>query len=102
MDNSTLNYNEIMMIKSLNIDLMTIGSLKRRSEKEYDFSFSYRDPETGWDTTAWLPLAVIQDSKWTYLAHMSDYPEMVLDGDWSGIRDSSKEAIWKMFDYIVN
>jgi hypothetical protein len=35
------------------------------------------------------------------VANMSDYPEMVEYGDWSGIRDSSEESIMNIFNWYL-
>lgn len=97
----TLSLDEVSAIKSCGIDIKDISNIERRSDDEFDFGFSYVSPD-GWNTSAWLPLAVIRSSDWIFLASFSDYPEMVLHGDWSGIRDSSKESIWEMFHTIFN
>lgn len=50
--------------------------------------------------SAWLPLYVIREYlNWTDddIAEMTSYPEMVMSGDWSGIRDSSTSQIWEIF-----
>ena len=54
--------------------------------------------------SAWLPLAAIRALvPWRRpeVARMTDYPEMVLAGDWSGVRDSSDERIWRIFEHYV-
>lgn len=71
--------------------------ISRRSEKEYDITVRGRYTETS-SFSAWLPLGMISvGMDWTKVAHMTDYPEMVCAGDWSGVRDSSEEAIWAIF-----
>ena len=49
--------------------------------------------------SAWLPLYVVSRTEWSTrkYARLSSYPNMVLEGDWSGIRDSDESAIWYMF-----
>ena len=84
----------------------TIESLTRKSDKEFDFTMGGLSPAISYNTKyfAWAPLLAIRELLcWTdpAIARMSDYPEMVEDGDWSGIRDSSKETIWRIFDHWV-
>ncbi len=80
----------------------TIDSIERRSPREFDLGISGQHEKfaTPANYTAWLPLAVIGEANWVELAPHSDYPSMVWDGDWSGIRDSSEEAIWRMFEIV--
>jgi hypothetical protein len=81
----------------------------RRSEKEYDLSVSglyAKDSKhmAGVAISAWLPLLAIRElTPWPSeeIASFSDYPDMVMEGDWSGIRDSSVDSIWRMFDRFV-
>ena len=82
----------------------TLKSVERRSDREYDLGIVYDDPEYGWECRGWLPLAAIAHFvAWTdkAVAQMTDYPEMVVAGDWSGIRDSSRESIWAIFERFV-
>lgn len=51
--------------------------------------------------SAWLPLALIRASNWPKFSGLSDYPDMVAAGDWSGIRDSSKETIFEILPYAL-
>ena len=82
--------------------------LSRRSGVEFDISivgeFSPGPGRPPVSFRAWLPLAVISSANWTLPAiwDLTDaYGEAGLippqDYDWSGVRDSSKEAIWAMF-----
>lgn len=77
--------------------IKTTSVIERKSDKEFDIHLESHDGT--WSFAAWLPLATIRESTWTRreIAEASDYPGMVLDGDWSGIRDSSEEKIWNMF-----
>lgn len=79
-----------------------LESIERKSEKEFDVCYSgtYQfgtDPEDRCQFAACIKLATIAATNWVRYASLSDYPEMVEGGDWSGIRDSSKEAVDKMF-----
>lgn len=74
-----------------------IKTVERKSEKEFDLIFAGFDRELGCEFSAWLPLSYLAQHNWTFFADSSDYPEIVKSGDWSGIRDSSEESIWKMF-----
>ena len=89
----------------------TVEHAVRNSDKEGDVQilgkFTYfvpnfmAEPRTG-NYSATLTLAAIKDlTNWTRrdIAEMSDYPEMVMKGDWSGIRDSEYKAIQQIFDY---
>jgi len=76
-----------------------ISSVIRRSEREYDIEFNGWDGKMRCNFSSWLPLAAIGCVDWTgeEYAEMSDYPMMVAEGDWSGIRDSNEGAVWRMF-----
>lgn len=61
--------------------------------------------ERGTPFSAWLPLATINRADWPsrrIWRHADGYGAPgrlpVQGADWSGIRDSSEEAIWKMFN----
>ena len=54
--------------------------------------------------SAWLPLLAIRElTDWCdpEIAEMTDYPEMALDGDWSGVRDTNRDSILAIFDRFV-
>jgi hypothetical protein len=84
-----------------------INKVWRRSSRMYDLSIegvkhtTVNDRPLDMNFSAWIPLQVIRSVNWIKFAGMSDYPEMVHTGDWSGIRDSSSEAIWEMFSYAL-
>jgi len=64
-------------------------------EREFDLHFK------GHKVSGWLPLGFIRQLvPWTSfdVAFMTDYPEMAAEGDWSGVRDSSEEKIWAIFN----
>jgi hypothetical protein len=92
----TSNENKLV----LSLEGYTIEEIERVSEKEFDLKIKGHNLSLNCSYSAWLPLAVIRNNDWIDLAAMSDYPEMVKAGDWSGIRDSSKENIWKMFEMV--
>lgn len=81
----------------------------RRSEREYDLSVSglyAKDSKhmAGVAISAWLPLLAIRElTPWPSeeIAACTDYPEMVTEGDWSGVRDSDPETIWFIFERFV-
>lgn len=78
--------------------------IERRSEKMFDLTVEGFDPEMGCKFSAWLPLACIRYlTMWTShkIAMHTDYPEMAIEGDWSGVRDSSTDSIWFIFDNFV-
>jgi len=82
--------------------------VSRRSADPYDIAITgtakmeYIEGEMRFN--AWLPLAAIRSVNWTRDAiwSLSDgYGEPGFvpgDYDWSGIRDSTRPAIWEMFD----
>jgi len=86
----------------------TIETLKRRSIRLYDLEYSGRKSTGGHHGSyietcafsAWLPLSAISSLDWSTseFADLSDYPDMALSGDWSGIRDTCPEGIWEMFE----
>lgn len=78
----------------------------RESDKEFDihieYGFELQEGDHKVSGSAWLPLSFIKHMMvWTHpdCAELSDYPSMVVSGDWSGIRDSSKEVIWRIFEH---
>jgi hypothetical protein len=91
--------------EELTIEITTIT---RKSSRPFDVGFSGEMTEPRhagakpfiYSYQAWLPLAIVRSTNWhVRYADMSDYPKMVTSGDWSGIRDSSPEAHWDMFDH---
>ena len=74
----------------------TLTGFSRKSPEEYDISITGQTEE-GFEFSAWLPLAFIRETDWTLMANMFDYPEMVAEGDWSGVRDSSPESVMNAF-----
>lgn len=100
-----LSRREEVILRDLIGDTTTVETITRRSDREFDFSFSgirRTDlPDGGMRFSAWLPLAFIMDRvDWTIpsVANMTDYPDMASSGDWSSVRDSSPEKIWAIFD----
>ncbi len=89
-----INANEFNLITKLGIE--NVAEITRKSDREYDILIEYFN-EIGL-ASAWLPLLTIRQSNWTKFAPLSDYPEMVAHGDWSGIRDTNVDTIWTMFD----
>lgn len=87
----------------------SIHSVKRMSDRLYDLevigSYPEDDPyQPSGAVLAWLPLAAIRqllDWPSPEIASMTDYPETVALGDWSGVRDSSPAAIWAIFDKYI-
>ena len=97
-DNAQMNGWERAAVEQLSYATATVT---RRSARCFDLDLEgvgaeprFRSPT---QYSAWLPLAMIgQLSNWVMLAPYSDYPSMVADGDWSGIRDSDEDTIWVM------
>lgn len=80
--------------------------LKRISDKEFDIGVEgeKRLGNSTYGFSAWVPLSVIYNVDWTdhKVWKFSDWygqkGYILAQGyDWSGIRDSSNDAIWKMF-----
>jgi hypothetical protein len=91
---------EKWLIKELEAKGYSVTEIERQSEREFDLKLKgfFKHSSV---FSAWLPLFVIRElSNWMMLADMSDYPELVNKGDWSGIRDSSRDAIWKMLHRV--
>ncbi len=84
-------------------------SLERGSDNEWDFSvsgtqvFRVNPSDEGYpmNFSAGPKRALIRSQNWPTYAYMSDYPEMVEFGDWSGVRDSSASAIDAMFEQAI-
>lgn len=84
---------------------MKITATSRRSEREFDISIEgtrpleYGTSQEPMKFSGWLPLSIIRLSNWSAgeIRRLSDYPDMVKSGDWSGIRDSSNNSHWCMF-----
>lgn len=76
-------------------------TITRKSEREFDLQIKGK-AEYGFE--AWLPLSMIRHITWTTaeIAMMTDYPQMVVNGDWSGVRDSGTEKIWAIVDKIID
>lgn len=78
---------------------------ERRSDKEFDIKIKGEQGigENKWPFSAWMPLSIISGVNWAdnKIWKLSDgYGKKgyipVQGYDWSGIRDSSNEAIWEM------
>ncbi len=83
-----------------------IETIYRRSDKPFDLqldgthTFTLDNEDSTCRMSAWLPLLAIREFVlWTHplVAERSEYPGMAMEGDWSGIRDSSAEQIWDIF-----
>lgn len=101
-----MNPNEQKMVDRLAEKAhLTNLSVSRRSEREYDLilegNFGKGSPMAGCAFTGWLPLFAIRElTEWPSeaIASLTDYPDMVMEGDWSGVRDSDPDTIWFIFD----
>ena len=54
--------------------------------------------------SAWLPLMAIRSLvNWCSpdVAEMTDYPEMAMEGDWSGVRDTDKDKLFAIYERYV-
>jgi hypothetical protein len=81
-------------------------TVTQKSEREYDLHIEGRSQKMGCSFSAWLVLAAIRElTMWTSwkVAEMTDYPEMAMEGDWSGVRDTNEESLWAIFNkFVVN
>ena len=80
-------------------------AVERKSDKEFDIIINGEQGvgENKWPFSAWMPLSIISGVNWAdnKIWKLSDgYGNKgyipVQGHDWSGIRDSSNEAIWDM------
>jgi hypothetical protein len=83
----------------------SVRLVRRYTTRPYDLHFEGVYVEggrmpSGVTVSGWLPKACIRDlTRWTSpeIAVMTNYPEMVVEGDWSGVRDSDQNRIWAIF-----
>lgn len=85
-----------------------VSEIVRRSDKEFDLTVKGRYKEShpmgGVCFSAWLVLATIRElTDWTNreVAQLTDHPNMAMEGDWSGVRDTNSEALWEIFNKFV-
>jgi len=102
-----MTLNEQKMVARLTSKcLLEEVKVSRRSDREYDLSLEGRYGEDapymgGVAFSAWLPLMAIRElTKWTSMeiASVTNYPDMAIEGDWSGVRDSDEDTIWFIFE----
>lgn len=74
--------------------------ITRKSDREGDLQIEGEDANGKFG--AWLVLAAIRNANWTgrTIASMTDYPSMARSGDWSGVRDTSEDKLWEIFDNL--
>jgi hypothetical protein len=75
--------------------------VERKSDREFDIAVEGKIGSMSF--RAWLVLGCISNLiEWTQpeVAAMTDYPEMVRDGDWSGVRDTDNDKLWAIFDHF--
>jgi hypothetical protein len=97
--------NEIDLVTKLaNREGWADYTVSRKSDREYDLHIEGSSQKMGCTFSAWLVLAAIRSlTLWTSwkVAEMTDYPEMAMEGDWSGVRDSNEESLWAIFNKFV-
>lgn len=84
-------------------------SVERESNREYDIVLKGRYGKNarymaGCAFSAWLPLLAIKElTVWPSeeIANLTDYPDMAMAGDWSGVRDTDRDRIWYIFYRFV-
>jgi hypothetical protein len=101
---------EIELVNRLVVkDGWEVANIERRSDREFDLKIEGKyGPDhpymPGVSFSAWLVLASIRElTNWTSreVAEITNHPNMVIAGDWSGVRDSDNERIWNIFDRFV-
>lgn len=86
-----------------------VSNIERRSDREFDLKVegkygSNHPYMPGVSFSAWVVLAAIRElTNWTSreVAQYTKYPDMALEGDWSGVRDSDTDQLWNIFDRFV-
>lgn len=99
----TLPQERILLDKLSKQAGVKITEVERRSNRPFDLGYKATAAQ-GYGISAWLPLAAISELlNWTKseVANMTDYPDMVRAGDWSGVRDTESEKLWAIFDCFV-
>ena len=104
-----LSREEIRVLGLLEEAGFDIRSAERRSGRSYDLSLAGTQPglkpEDRWGFTAWLPLLLVREFvAWPHprVAELTQHPEMVREGDWSGVRDSESEDIFRILALAVD
>lgn len=98
-----LTHRECRLIELLRVaQQWTTFEVERKTDREYDLAINGKSTKYGSEGgfSAWAILAAIQGlTDWTRpsVAGMSDYPDMAMGGDWSGIRDTDDGKLWAMF-----
>lgn len=75
--------------------------VERKSDRLFDLAIEGNIGQSGF--RAWLVLGCISTRlNWTtdVVAEMTDHPEMVRDGDWSGVRDTDDAKLWAIFNHF--
>ncbi len=98
---ATLTEKEKLLLRSIfkhDPSKVKTMDVTRRSDKEFDLEIQGKY-KSGGTYLSWLPLSTLHTLvNWPapQYANESDYPYMVEQGDWSGIRDSHKDKVWIM------
>lgn len=74
----------------------------RRSDRKFDLTVEGKTVDNI-PCMIWLVLGCIAtklDWKSPEVANMTDYPEDVLQGDWDGVLDTSKDKLWVIFHHF--
>lgn len=117
--NATINEQESIVLEMIlnamrkRDERVTVTLVERKSPQEFDVRFaatvdapspSRKGERMQFNMGGWLPLAFIRECTiWTSaeVASMTDYPEMAMEGDWSGVRDTEASKIWAIFQKEV-
>lgn len=86
------------LAKSMGFGDSKIETVERKSDRDFDVKIECSSNVCKFGI--WLPLGAIRElTPWISpaIANMTDHPEMVMEGDWSGVRDTSTDKIWAIF-----
>ena len=93
---------DLLEQKGYQIDPQSI----KREDHGMQFHLVFSGEKDTFDFSASLILACINElTPWTSpeVANMTDYPEMAMQGDWSGVRDTDMSLLWRIFfRHVVN
>jgi hypothetical protein len=91
------------LAKDMGMDNAKVVDSKRKSDRDFDVNVECTSDLCKF--SLWLPKAAIRSLvDWTRpeVASMTDHPEMAMEGDWSGVRDTDEEKLWEIFRIHVS
>lgn len=91
------------LAKTMGMTNAKIVTINRKSDADFDVRIECTSDLCAFGM--WLPLGAIRSlTQWPSreIANMTDHPEMTMEGDWSGVRDTSTDKIWAIFTQHVS